>query len=123
MPKSAIFTLCNYIENLGRLDSNLITNVMKPVWPRAKGLTKHDTLNIRVKVMRLLPVYRSTNRDYEQFKEGVNASDLFDDEVDIDDDEAYELAQSLWLEVTGMFVSKDGKLFTFIKATGFVFSN
>ncbi len=57
MPKSAIFTLCNYMENLGRLDSNLITNVMKPVWPRAKALTKHDIFNIRVKVMRLLPIY------------------------------------------------------------------
>jgi hypothetical protein len=56
MPKSAIFTLCNYMENLGRLESNLITNVMKPVWPRAKEFSKYDVFNIRVKVMRLLHV-------------------------------------------------------------------
>ena len=83
---------------------------MKPVWLRAKALTKHHIFNIRVKVMRLLPIYRSTDRDYERFKEVVNASDLLDrieNEVDIDDDEAYELAQSLWLEVTGMSVSKN----------------
>ena len=93
MPKSAILTLCNYMDNLDRLDSHLITIVMKPILPRAKALTKHDIINIPVKVMRLLPVYRSTNRDYEQFKEVVNASDLLDgieNEVDIDDDEAYE---------------------------------
>ncbi len=49
--------------------------------------------------------------------------------MDIDDDEAYELAHSLWLEVTGMSVSKVDKLFSFIeyleliksKAKGFVF--
>ena len=67
--------------------------------------------------MRLLSVYRRTNRDFEQFIEVVNASDLLggvENEVDIDDDEAYELAQALWLEVTGMSVSKDDELFSFI---------
>ena len=49
--------------------------------------------------------------------------------MDIDDDEACELAQALWLEVTGMSVSKDDELFSFIeyleliksKAKGYVF--
>ena len=117
MPKSAIFTLCNYMENLGRLDSNLITNVMKPVWPRAKEFSKYDVFNVRVKVMRLLPVYRRSDGDYEQFKEVVNAGNLLDgieNEIDIDDDEAYEFAQSLWLEVVSTMDSKEG-LFSFIK--------
>jgi hypothetical protein len=132
MPQSAIFTLCNYMENLGRLDSNLITNVMKPVWPRAKEFSKHDVFNVRVKVMRLLPVYRRSDGDYEQFKEVVNAGNLLygiENEIDIDDDEAYELAQLLWLEVTGSSVSKDEELFSFLeyleliksKAKGFAF--
>jgi len=62
----------------------------------------------------------------------VNAGHLLDgieNEIDIDDDEAYELAQSLWLEVTGSSVSKDKELFSFIeyleliksKAKGFAF--
>ncbi len=132
MPKSAIYTLCNYMENLGRLDSNLITNIMKPIWPRAKEFSKYDVFNVRVKVMRLLPVYRRVDGDYEQFKEVVNAGHLLDgieNEIDIDDDEAYELAQSLWLEVSGSSVSKEGELFSFIeyleliksKAKGFAY--
>ena len=78
MPKSAIYTLCNYMENLGRLDSNLITNIMKPIWPRAKEFSKYDVFNVRVKVMRLLPVYRRLDGDYEQFKEVVNSGHLLD---------------------------------------------
>jgi hypothetical protein len=105
---------------------------MKPVWPRAKEFSKYDVFNVRVKVMRLLPVYRRLDGDYEQFKEVVNAGHLLegiDNEIDIDDDEAYVLAQSLWLEVTGSSVSKDEELFSFIeyleliksKAKGFAF--
>ena len=36
-------------------------------------------------------------------------------EVDIDDNKAYVPAQSLWLEVTGAYVSKDDELFSFIE--------
>ena len=62
----------------------------------------------------------------------VHAGHLLDgieNEIDIDDDEAYELAQLLWLEVTGSSVSKDEELFSFIeyleliksKAKGFAY--
>lgn len=37
--------------------------------------------------------------------------DRIEIEVDIDDDEASELAQSMWLEMTGSSVSKDETLF------------
>jgi len=43
---------------------------MEPVWPTAsKNITKHDVFNIRVKVMRLMPMFRKTNKDYEEFKQ------------------------------------------------------
>ena len=78
MPNSAVFMLCNYMKNSGKLDYSLITNIMQPIWPRAKPLTlmKYDIFNIQVKMMRLSPVFRNSNGDYERFKEVVNASAL-----------------------------------------------
>ena len=67
--------------------------------------------------MKLLPVYKQSNGDYEQFKAVVNASDMLngiEDEVSLDDDEAYEFAQSLWLEVVSTTDSKEG-LFSFME--------
>jgi hypothetical protein len=64
-----------------------------------------------------LPVHQTTNRDDEHFKEVVNASDFFDgeNEVDVNDDEADKLEQSLWLEVTGKSASKDDEQFSLIE--------
>jgi len=81
--------------------------------------------------MKLLPVYKQSNGDYEQFKAVVNASDMLngiEDEVSLDDDEAYEFSQSLWLEVVRTTDSQNG-LFSFIeyldlmhsKAKGFTY--
>ena len=131
IPSSAIFSLCNFLENSGRLDSNLVVNSLRHVWPCSKTISKHDVFNICAKVMKLLPVYKQSNGDYEQFKAVVNASDMLngiEDEVSLDDDEAYEFAQSLWLEVVSTTDSKEG-LFSFIeyldlissKAQGFTY--
>ena len=131
IPSSAIFSLCNFLENSGRLDSNLVVNSLCNVWPHSKTISKHDVFNIHAKVMKLLPVYKQSNGDYEQFKAVVNASDMLngiEDEVSLDDDEAYEFAQSLWLEVVSTTDSKEG-LFSFIeyldlissKAQGFTY--
>jgi hypothetical protein len=77
MPKSAIFTLCNYIENLGRLDSNLITNVMKPVWPRAKALTKHDIFNIHTLTLcHCTPSFFHSDILWRFYPSFVGASDM-----------------------------------------------
>ena len=73
--------------------------------------------------MKLLPVFK--------FKAVVNASDMLngiDNEVFLDDDETYEFAQSLWLEIVGT-TNKDEGLFSFIeylnlirsKAKGFTY--
>jgi hypothetical protein len=102
IPDHALHTLCNYLEGQGKLSSSLIKIVMEPVWPTAsKNITKHDVFNIRVKVMRLMPMFRKTNKDYEEFKRVANANDMLkgiENISSVDDDEAYELAQILWLE-------------------------
>ena len=90
------------MENSGKLSPDLIRRVMKPVLFRAKPISKHDAFNIHVKVMRLLPIYKGSRGDYNLFKDIVNANDFLNgihNEATLDDDNAYELAQSLWLEV------------------------
>lgn len=77
-------------------------HVLEPVWPKSKNITKHDCFNMRVRVNRLMPIYKSTDGNYTDFQEVVNANDLLDgidNAPTLDDDEAYALAQSLWLEV------------------------
>ncbi len=53
-----------------------------------------------MKVMRLLPIYKDADGDYNRFKEVLDATDLLygiNNEVTRDDNETYELAQLLWL--------------------------
>ena len=105
---------------------------MQPVWPRAKSISKHDAFNIHVKVMRLLPIYKGSHGDYKRFKDIVNATVFLNgiyNEVTLDDDKAYELAQSLWLEVESTTKCREDGLFCFIeylelinsKAKGFLY--
>ena len=117
MPNMAIFSLCNYMKHGVKLTSSLIKSVLQPLWTKHKGITKHDTFNLRVKIMRLMPTYSKTNGDYEEFKKVVNAFDMLDgieNDVTLDDDEVYELAQSLWLEVTSTVSNKEDEIFSSI---------
>ena len=77
MPIHAVFSLCNYIENGTRLKRALIKSQLWKSWQKQKETTKHDTFNVCVKIMRLLPTYRNCNGDYEEFKKVVNARDLW----------------------------------------------
>ena len=131
MPTSILYSLCNFAEKDGKLSSSLIKKVIGPIWPKNKVISKSNVFYIRVKVMRSLKAFNSTNGDYEEFKQMVNASDLLsgiDNEVSLDDDEAVEMAQSLWAEVMSD-VDKDEVLFSFIdylelisvRAKGFVY--
>jgi len=92
---------------------------MEPVWPTAsKNITKHDVFNIRVKVMRLMPMFRKTNKDYEEFKRVANANDMLkgiENISSIDDDEAYELAQILWLETAASTNDGEDQIFSFVE--------
>ena len=68
--------------------------------------------------MKLLPVFKDSNGDYECFKAVVNASDMLngiDNEVSLDDDEASELVQSLWLEIASTTTNREDGLFSFIE--------
>ena len=119
IPNQALYTLCNYLEGQGKLSSSLIKSVMEPVWPTAsKNITKHDVFNIRVKVMRLMPMFRKTNKDYEEFKRVANANDMLkgiENISSIDDDEAYELAQILWLETAASTNDSEDQIFSFVE--------
>jgi len=134
MPKQVMFSLCNYLEHSGKLASSLIRRVVRPSWPRAKDISKHDVFNIRLKVLRALPSFKRTGGDYDRFKEIVNSDDLLkgiDNERTLDDDEAYELAQSLWMEIASTVNagSTEDMIFSFIeyleliqtRAPGFVY--
>ena len=72
---------------------------------------------MRVRVNRLMPIYKSTDGDYTVFQEVVNANDLLegiDNAPTLDDDEAYELAQSLWLEVMSAMNDSEDMILSFI---------
>ena len=117
VPINTLYTLLNYWEHDGKLPTSTIKKAMARVWPKKKVVSKSDVFNIKVKVMRLFKVFKNTNGDYEAFKKMVNASDFLsgiDNETSIDDDEAYELAQSMWAEVNDAVENKDEALFSFI---------
>ncbi|KAL7544230.1 hypothetical protein ACHAWF_016691 [Thalassiosira exigua] len=132
IPQHAIYSLCHLLEKTGRLSTSTIQDEMTTVWPQGKVFSKHDSFNIRIRVMRLLPLYRDANGDYDTFKRNVASSEVLggiDDQPDIDDDEAYELAQQLWLEVESSNMDKEASILSFIeyldliksRATGFVY--
>ena len=118
IPIHAIFSLCNYIENSTRLNRALIKYQLRKIFPKHREITKHDTFNVCVKTMKLLPTYRNSNGYYEEFKKVVTESDLLHgiDNVggDISDDQAYKLAHSLCLEVSETANNKYDAIFLFI---------
>ena len=46
LPDMALFSLCNYLERKGKLPTSHIKDVIEPVWPKAKNVTKHDVFNV-----------------------------------------------------------------------------
>ncbi|KAL7528115.1 hypothetical protein ACHAWF_002442, partial [Thalassiosira exigua] len=109
-----------------------IQDEMTTVWPQGQVFSKHDSFNICVRVMILLPLYRDANGDYENFKSNIASSDVLggiDDHLDINDGEAYELAQQLWMEVGSSNMDKEASILSFIEyldlikshTTGFVY--
>lgn len=130
MPNNALYQLCNTAE-FGKLSSSKIKEVMAKVWPGRKMVDKNAVFNIRVKVMKCMPIFRKSNYDYEAFKEVVNASDMLQgiDNEELNDDEAYTLCQTLWLEIVNTTHSKEEAIFSFLeyleliksRAKGFVY--
>ena len=103
---------------------------MAPLWPKGKNITIENVFQIRLKVVRFSKTYKETNGVYHDFKQLVNDSDFFsgvDSEVSLDDEDSFELTQSLWAEVMSD-IEKAEVLFSFIdylelisaRAKGFV---
>jgi len=133
IPSHPLYTLCNHYVIKGGISSSFIKSVLEPIWPSSKNITTHDVYNVRVRIRRLLPKFKSTVGDFEAFQSIVNSSDLLcgiDDMPTLDDDEAYELAQSAWqeLQLTDSTCNADS-LFSFVgyleliklKAKGFCY--
>ncbi|KAL7550438.1 hypothetical protein ACHAWF_013673 [Thalassiosira exigua] len=78
-----------------------------------------------------MPSYRHYDGDYKAFQQRIDQSDLvgfLNDDVDIDDGVAYQIAHGMWLELSSDVSNKEG-IFTFMeylkliqsRAKGFVF--
>ena len=101
----------------GRLTSSTIKRVIRPVWPKKKDITPENVFYIKVKVMKMLPALRA-NPEYDSFKEVVNDSvllDGIDDELDLDDDMAHELAKQMWLDVLQSNMDSTDSIVTFVQ--------
>lgn len=104
IPKQALYNLCNMLDHNGFLKPSTIRDVMGPVWPSRKVMTKHDidVFNVHVKVMRLLPILKASDRHFEEFQKLANANQMFaglDHDVSLDDDEVYAMSHAVLLEV------------------------
>ena len=91
VPDDAMFTLCNILLHFGSLPTGTIKNVLTPVWPIKKNVTKHDVFNIRVKVCKLIPILKTTE-GFQEFQELANANELLsgiDNNPSLNDVETY----------------------------------
>ena len=107
IPDQTMYSLLHmYEQNGGCISSSTIKNVIGPVWPKHKAMTKHDVFNIKAKIQKLLPVFKRTNGDFQTFQEQATSSELLsgiDDAPSLNDDEAYDMAASAWFEIRNSF--------------------
>ncbi|KAL7462538.1 hypothetical protein ACHAXS_002919 [Conticribra weissflogii] len=97
-----MFNLCNVLEFGGNLPSLVIKQIVSPIFPMARVITKSDVFRIHVKVMRLLSTFKKAQGGYDLFKSAMNGSDLTGSITNITDirvDETYLLARRLWDDV------------------------
>ena len=100
-----------------KLTTSQIKTVLKLVWPKKKEITKSNILHIKVKVKRLLPTNRNTE-NYEEFTKSCAKSALLegiDNVVNLNDDEAYEMAQELCKEVLSTIGSEENKVLSVLQ--------
>ena len=101
LPERALYNLCHTYETAGKISREAILTQLRVAWPKHKPITKQDVFYTRVKCLRLLPLIRET-KDFEEFSKKAQESKLLggiDDEIDVNDDEAYELAHSACAEL------------------------
>ena len=93
-----VFALCRQAKTK-RLTASQIRGALHDLMPKNTNVTKQQVFNLRVKVMKLLPIIEQ-NPEYESFSQYVNDNNILnglDDEIDVNDDLAQKLATSLWL--------------------------
>ena len=118
IPTETIFAMCHQIESGRLLTSSSIRNFLRPHWPRQKEITKFNVFSVRRAVMNLLPAYAKSNGDYANFKESLGSTELLqglDHQPDLNDDEAYDLAKTVWMEVSATTKTKEEALFSFVQ--------
>ena len=131
IPQRALFTLCSQHEMGSKLTFSVVYAAVRPVWPKQKSVTGKDVANMRLKVMRSLPAFR-TCKDFQDFQRTVNDSTLLgglDDQVMMTDDEAYALAHSACAEVLQEDGASEDSVFSILqflelirsRAKGFVY--
>ena len=94
-----VFALCRQAK-MRRLTASQIRGALHDLMPRNTNVTKQQVFNLRIKVMKLLPVIEE-NPEYATFSQYVNDKNILhglDDEIDVNDDLAQKLATSLWLD-------------------------
>ncbi len=78
---------------------------------------KLDVFNVRVLVLRAFPIYRESNNDHNNFKDNVTDANLLTgiyNMTGIIEDEAYELASSLWCKVYESTTNCQESLLSFV---------
>jgi len=98
--ETAFFTLCNMLKHNGKLKTHTIKNILQPIWPKNKNISKHDIFNVRLRIRRLLPKIEKCDT-FESFQKSINTSLLLAglDDENMSDDEAYEMATSVWKDL------------------------
>ena len=93
-----IFSLCCQ-ASIKRLTVAQIKGALFDLLPKNTTVTRQHVFNMRLKVMRLLPIIKQ-NSDYENFRLYVNDTNLvhgLDDDIEMDDDVAHKICTELWL--------------------------
>ena len=104
-----MYTLCNQKLSGSKLSRTVIEDAVRPVWPAKNPITKQNIFYIRMRVAKLLALCRSA-RDFEDFRAQANITELqggIDNEFELDDDEAYAMAQEVCATITGGHDYKD----------------
>ena len=94
--ETAFFTLCNMLKHNGILKSITIKNVLQPICPKNKSISKHYIFNVRLRIKRLLPRIEKCDT-FESFQKSINTSKLIAglDDTTMSDDKAYEIVSSV----------------------------
>ena len=102
-------------HNDGVLKCETIKNIISPICPVNKNISKWDAFDLKLKVKRMLPNLEGC-KTFEDFQKIVNSSYLLEglDNVKINDDEANKFATETWKEkMNDGNMSKSDSLVTF----------